>query len=274
VTDGAAAAADPEPSLPDRSLALARAFGGTRDRATSLGLVGAALMAVAFIAAIAIVDRVPSLPAQLAIAVAVAVVGVLVARSELPGPWLRAWEAYSWLGRREMDRFTARTGAGVPTRVADMAAWVDATPSSPVMRLPRSEILAFLGRFDDARRELAEVSADDPETQVEVVGLGQYIDWLEGGELELDGLRSAVEAVAQGSDRHLEGLVMIATAEARERAAAGDPAWFAPLTAVRDALGSAPRRVVWRDTWRPRAVLYFGIGLVGAILASLLAPLL
>jgi hypothetical protein len=64
--------------------------------------------------------------------------------------------------------------------------------------------------------------------------------------------------------------VTIGVAEARERSMRGDPAWALPLERVRPSLGSAPRRVVLRDTWRPIATLY----LVTAIAASIFGFLL
>jgi hypothetical protein len=255
-------------------MALVRSFGHTRDRATSFGMVAALLTTIALIVASFLIAGVPPILLPLIVGLVAAVVGVAIARLELPGHWLRAWEAYSWLGRRELDRVTANTGARLPTRVEDMEAWLAATPSSPVMRLPRGEVLAFLGHFDEARHELAMVPPDEPDIRLQIAGLRQYVDWLEHGEVALDDLRAATEAMPASSDGRREGEVMVATADARGRAVTGDLAWFEPLTAVRAGLGSAPRWVVWRDTWRPRAVLYFGVGLVGGLLAGLLAPLL
>jgi hypothetical protein len=52
-----------------------------------------------------------------------------------------------------------------------------------------------------------------------------------------------------------------------------DPAWAWPLQDVRPSLGAAPAHVVWRDTFRPLAIVYFVIALLVAALASLLALL-
>jgi hypothetical protein len=260
--------------LPARSMALVRAFGHTRDRATSFGMLAAVLTTVGLIVVSVATDRVPVVVAPFVYGAAASIVGVIIARLELPGRWLRAWEAYSWLGRRELDRMRAQTAMDMPNRVEDMEAFLRTTPPSPVMRLPRAELLAFLGRFDEARRELTTVAADTPEVRLQVAGLEQYLDWLDRGEVELDALRAVVASAPAGTDLRREGDVVVATAEARARVVAGDPAWYEPLVAVRDELGAAARRVVWRDTWLPRAGLFFAVGFVGGILAALLTGLL
>ncbi len=139
--------------------------------------------------------------------------------------------------------------------------------------LGAGELLAFVGRSEDARRELATLEPS-PATAFEHASLIQYIDWLDTGASGLDDLRRAAGMVGGDSGARRAADVTVALAEARERAVRNDAEWFAPLEAVRGRLGLAPRRVVLRDTWGKAGVASTLVAFIAAMGASLLRFLL
>ncbi len=257
-------------TLPERSTAIIRAFGPVIQRSSVRGALVAAAVAVAWIYLRPEVGPIPEplVGAPVAGAVATAVAFLLVPRRVH-----RAFEAFSWLGRLELDRFQERSGGPTPANAEQIDLWLAAHPPAPAVVLPRVELLAFAGRYDDARRELATLEPS-PETAFERASLIQYIDWLETGAPGVDDLRSAAEKVRQGGEARRAADVTVALAEARERATRDDPEWFAPLEAVRARLGLAPRRVVLRDTWAKAGVAFTLVGFIAGMVASLLRFLL
>ena len=209
------------------------------------------------------------IPEPLVAAPVAGAVATVVAFLLVPRRVHRAFEAYSWLGRLELDRFQERIGGPVLTNAEQIDAWLAAHPPTPAVALPRVELLAFVGRYDDARRELATLEPS-PETAFERASLVQYIGWLETGAPGVDELRRAAGLVSQGVEAYRVADVTVALAEARDRSVRGDPEWFAPLEAVRPRLGLAPRGVVLRDTWAKADVAFTLVGLIAAIGASLL----
>jgi hypothetical protein len=257
-------------SYPERSTAIVRAFGPVLQRSSVGGALVAATMAVAWIFLRPELGPIPEplVAAPVAGAVATAVAFLLVPRRVH-----RAFEAFSWLGRLELDRFRERTGGPAPASAEQIDAWFAAHPLAPAVVLPRVELLAFVGRYDDARRELATLEPS-LETAFERASLIQYIDWLETGAPGVDDLRWAAGTAGQGSEARLVADVTVALAEARERAVRDDPEWFAPLETVRGRLGLAPRRVVLRDTWGKAGVAFTLVGFIAGMGASLLRFLL
>jgi len=104
--------------------------------------------------------------------------------------------------------------------------------------------------------------------------LRQYIAWLERGSTDLSELKAAAVALPAGSEARRASAVTLALAEARLRLMGADPAWTAPLEAVRTDLGRAPWRATLADTWRPVAIGYAVIGLAVALAAQLLRAML
>lgn len=257
--------------FPDRSVTMLRGFGRVLDRAALVG--GVAAVVVAVVIAVALSPTLPFLVAPIPGALVGAAVGLAAHRLLLPGDFLRAYEAFSWLGRAEMDRFEARTGSKVPVRRPDIERWLVDNPPSPAMQIGRIEFLAFLGRLDEARAELATMAVTGPQLAFERASLTQYIGWLTDGDARIDELRAEVAALPLDEHYRHAADVTIALADARERFTRGDPAWAQPLEDVRTSLGKAPAQVVFRDTVRPLATLYFTIALLVAAGASLLALL-
>ena len=253
---------------PERSTALLRGFGGTLDRATTAGMAGAAV--VAFVISLA-TRSVGPLNLVLG-AVAGAVAGLALARLMVPTGLMDAFEAFSWMGRGEIERFKARTGGNVPLRPPDQHRWLDTHPPTAGNQLPRIEVLAFIGRLDEAQAELGDVSATEPFTAYERASLVQYVGWLSDGDARLDELRASLEGLPLDERGRREAEVTLAIAEARQRFMAGEADWWRPLQAVRPVLGRAATRVVVRDTWGQLALLYSVIGLLVGVVAYLLLP--
>lgn len=257
--------------FPDRSTTMLRGFGRVLDRAAFVG--GVVAVAVAVLIPVTLLASLPALVSPIVGALIGAAVGLAADRVLLPGDFLRAYEAFSWLGRAEMDRFEARTGSKVPVRKPDIEGWLADNPPAPAMQVGRIEFLAFLGRLDEARAELAGMTVTGSELAFERASLAQYIGWLTDGDPRIDELRAAVAELPLDAHYRHAADVTIALADARERFTREDPEWSRPLEEVRPSLGKAPARVVLRDTFRPLAIIYFVIALLVAALASLLALL-
>jgi hypothetical protein len=216
---------------------------------------------------------VPSYLAPVIGAVVGALIGVAIARLIVPAGLLRAFEAFSWMGRAEIDRFEARTGGEVPMQRPDQEHWLEAHPRTAASQLPRIEMLAFLGRTDEALAELQDVVATEPQIAFERASLVQYVGWLSDGDAGLDALRASIAGLPLDEHFRREAEVTVAIADARGRFMRGEAEWWRPLQIVRPLLGSAAARVVWRDTWRQLAVLYLVVGLLIGAATYLFLPL-
>jgi hypothetical protein len=256
-------------TLPARSVAIVRAFGRPLNRSILVGGL-VTIAAVIGLVGVGIYERVTWAIAPLIVGVIAALVGLVVAILVLPSKVRRAFEAYSWLGHAEVERFKRRTGSPVPTKVEAMEAWLASNPPTMAMLLPRIEILAFLGRHAEARAELDKVTESRPEALFEVASLRQYIDWLEGGSTDLSALKTAAAALPTGSDARRSGAVTIAVAQTRILLVNRDPNWTAPLERVRADLGRAPWRATLADTWRPIGFILVLVGLIAALVVPLL----
>ena len=254
--------------LPDRAVAMIRAFSPALNRSILVG--GALAVAVGILGTPLLATRLPTPVEAVVAAVLGGLVGVVVAYLSFPAKIRRAFETFSWLGRAEVDRFQQRTGGPVPSKPDDIERWLAANRSTPATRLPRAEILAFIGRYDQARAEFADAAADSPEDAVELASLRQYIDWLEHGTVDTSELVAAAEALPSGSEGRAMAAVTIALAEARQRFVRRDPTWSEPLESARAALGRAAAMVALRDTWIKLGGLFFVAALIAAIVVLLL----
>ena len=257
--------------FPERSTTMVRGFGRALDRATLAG--GVAASASSALVSLAVGSTVSLAVGLIVGAVAGAAVGLVVARLLLPTRLLRAYEAFSWLGRAEMDRFTARTGSKVPVRRPDIERWLSENPPSPPMQVGRIELLAHIGRLDEARAELADLVGAGPDIAFDRVSLAQYIGWLSDGDARVDELREGFADLPLDEQYRHAADVTIAVAHARDRYMRADPAWFSSLERVRPSLGDAAARVIRRDTWRPLATMFLVIAFLAGVFVSLLAML-
>lgn len=264
-------------ALPERSMALARVFTRPLNRAVITGGVVTALLG-ATLTITGIGDRVDASFGAIVIAALSALIGVAIGIATVPPRVRRAFEAYSWLGHAERQQFRERTGGPVPGKVAAMVDWLATTPSTPTMRLPRIELLAFVGRFEEARAELALAAATDsaaePEVAFELASLAQYIDWIEHGTTDVRAMREATERLPMNSLARLQAEVTLAIAAARPLAQEAGADWKPPLEAVRQQLGWAPWSATLRDTWWPIWVVYLFLGLLVSLAAGVLRSVL
>ena len=244
-------------AYPDRSVAMVRAFSPTLERAFLIN--GAIAVVVAILGTPLIADSLPFLAGTAAVAAVGALIGSVAAYASVPVPLRDAFEAYSWLGRTEMDRFYKRTGGPVPTKPDEIERWLSSTPETQATQTSRIEVLAFVGRHAEARAELATLQPRTREDAFEAASLRQYIDWLETGESDTTDLRAATAALAAGSLARRMADVNLALADARVGFVQRDPTWSTALQHVRPSLGRAATMVVIRDTWLKLAGISFAL---------------
>jgi hypothetical protein len=254
--------------MPERTVAMIRAFSPALNRSLLVG--GALAIAVGILGTPLLTTRLPS-PLEVVIAAVLGgLIGLIAAYLAFPSKIRRAYETFSWLGRTEVDRFQRRTGGPVPAKPDDIDRWLATTRSTPATRLPRAEILAFIGRYEQARAEMAAAPTDSPEEAIELASLRQYIDWLEHGTIDTSELAAAAEGLPEGTEGRAIAAVTIALADARDRFVRRDPTWPEPLASARGPLGRAGSMVVLRDTWSKLGGLFFIAALIAAIVVLLL----
>jgi hypothetical protein len=254
--------------LPDRTVAMIRAFSPALNRSILVG--GALAVAVGILVTPLLASRLPTPVDSIVAAILGGLIGLGAGYAAFPARLRRAFETFSWLGRAEVDRFQQRTGGPVPSKPDDIERWLVSTRSTPTTRMPRAEILAFIGRYDQARAEIADHSSDAPEDAAELASIRQYIDWLEHGTIDTTELAAAAAALPPGTEGRAMATVTIALAESRDRFIRRDPNWSVPLESARPALGRAPLMVAWRDTWSKLGGLFFVAALIAAIVVLLL----
>jgi hypothetical protein len=256
-----------EIALPQRSTEMIRGFSRPLNRGSTIG----AVVAVGLAIAITLVGRsVITPPVAIVVAIISATVATVVAVLAVPAGARRAFEAYSWLGRTEIDRFKARTGSQFPSGVDRLELWLEDTPPTPPTLYGRVEVLAFLGRPEQAATELELIEPQTAEERLEVATLGQYIDWVADGTHDTSEVATLTRGFPAGSMSRMVGDVTVALADARAAHAAGDVDWSRPLREVRPELGRSASMVALRDTWRRWWLAYF----VYALLVSLVAQVL
>lgn len=244
-------------AFPDRSVAMVRAFSPALERGILIN--GAIAVVVAILGTPLIADRLPFPIGSGLVAAVGALIGSGAAYASVPAHLRNAFEAYSWLGRTEMDRFHKRTGGPVPTKPDDIERWLASTPTTPATQTSRIEVLAFVGRHEEARAELAALQPRTREDAFEAASLRQYITWLETGESDTADLRAATAALAVGSLARRMADVNLALADARVGFVERDPTWSTALQHVRPSLGRAATMVVVRDTWLKLAGISFAL---------------
>src|SRR3954447_25313037 len=235
------------PEFHRRGLLLVHALGGPLRRVTLIGGIVAAVVGAAVIVALG--TGAPFQAAALA-GIVGGVAGTVVAILAMPRRIRSAFEAFSWLGRRELDRLHERTGTGPMANAAEGAAWLEQFPPSPAASTFRIEMLAVLGRTPEARAELAALPppASDIEA-VERTSNAGVIEFIESGRFDPTDIDALGRTLAPGSPAALELAVSRALWEARWRRARQRAEWADPLVVVRRRLGSARFRVMLRDTW-------------------------
>ena len=255
-----------EPAFHPRGMLVANALARPLNRVSWVGGIIAVLFVLVPAAALDAWFSMLLLPVLAAIG---AVAGVTLGVATIPAKSRRAFETFAWLGRHEINRFEARTGTKVPTKPDAAQRWLEENPPSSATAMGRLELLAILGRTDEAAAEQALLSP--PTTQAEAVEQAlarSYIAFITTGSAdnsELDGLQGRLRL---DTDLTLELLVGRAINEARGRLAQGSNDWRDPLLAMRPRLGSAATMTLVRDLWSKVALLMFAVALGIGLLTS------
>jgi hypothetical protein len=246
-----------------RAMAMVVGFGPTLRRASLVGLVAG--VAAAILVAFLLPPDVPGLVALVALVAVPVVVGTGLAMLLVPPPVRRAYEAFSWLGHRELARFREATASSIPVGFAAVRDWLQANPFTPATGEARVELLVAIGQFGQARTEFAQlpVPATD-QARLNRASLRTWGELVETGEVDLGAFDAVAGTFQAGSEAALEADVVRALAETRMRLLREDPDPMRPLREVRPRLGGEATRVVVRDTWFPFARQLVAFGLLTA----------
>jgi hypothetical protein len=233
---------------PDRARALREAF----KRAESLGpirpaVVGLAGGLVASYVADGFLAPILATPLrQLAdAAVFVAVMAPLWLLVQ-PAGVRRASDVLTWLNGWETERWQTELGRRLTALPRATPAVVEALPDTMGLRPLRVELLAAIGRLDEARERLVLLPTDTPWQRFERAALAEWVAWWGDEPGDRDAMRAALPEVTD-AERRLAARAMLAAADARRAATGGGDA-IGPLSALRDDLGDRPRRYAFGYT--------------------------
>ena len=231
---------------------MAKALGGPITRAGWIAGISAAVLVLPLSGSLA--DRSSMLGVPVIAAIA-SILGVGIGALTMPPRSRRAFETFAWLGGREMRRFVARTGTKVPTTPEAVERWLDDNPRSSATAFGRLELLAMLGRTDEAVAEQALARR-----------FTAFIATGTADEAELDALGARLPP---DTGLGLELLVARAIYDGRLRLAHGRDDWREPLLGVRHRLGWEATMTTIRDLWSKMAMLMFAVALGIAWLTTL-----
>lgn len=178
----------------------------------------------------------------------------------------RAFEAFTWLGEREIDRFTAVAGGRYPATFDGMKRYAEREPERPDDRWIRSEIRAATGILEGAAFEAQRMPDETASQRLEREVALTYIDWLRGGSGDPGAARAALAAIDPTDvEARRVGEVMLAITEVRHRIARGDPDAAEPLRRVRSSLGRDADGILFAAARRIGPVYVRAAGLYTAV---------
>ena len=192
--------------------------------------------------------------------------GIGIVEASRPARVRAAYESFLWIGRREYRRALAATGARkLPGNPDEMRRWLATVPAKPETASIRIEGLVWTGDFDGARA-LVETLPEWRQTERFDKALNRaFVEFVATGNGSLDEAHAA--AAELRGDELLRARALLAIEAARQRVAAGDPDWIAPLVEVRPAIGRDADRLIQRDiVFRQLR----GYALVGGALSAVL----
>jgi hypothetical protein len=247
------------PAFHPRGTLVATALGGPLKRASWVAGISASLLVLLLPTVVDGQSSILVVPVAAAIA---AITGAILAAVTMPPKSRRAFETFAWLGRREMTRFAGRTGTPVPTDPAAVERWLQDNPFTSATAFGRLELLAMLGRTDEAAAEQALMPPPTTDAELVEQALARrftlFIATGTADESEVDALEARLPPE---TELGLELLVARAIGESRSRLAAGRDDWRDPLLAVRPRLGWAATMTTVRDLWSKIAILMFFVAL-------------
>jgi hypothetical protein len=228
---------------------------------------GSAIIASTVIIAL-LGDRLPWPVVWLAATAVYTVIGAELFYYAIPPRLRRAWEGMAVVGNPEMKRWQRETGSPVPVSLAKMHAWLRDTPDRPEIRWARAELQAIVGDLDGARESANGMPIATDADRNEQRALLAWIDWLGGGDEQLDALAAEAETVGtQDSEERAEARARVALARARHLAVEGGD-WKAPLEELRASRGTLGATMLRNDIRRGRYKVepIVGLFLTGGIL--------
>ena len=172
------------------------------------------------------------------------------------------WEGFAVGGNRDIRRFREATGGPVPTSDGGIRKWLERNPERPEIRAQRAELLATVGRLDEARDVIARMDTPTAEAHFEQRATAAWIEWLGGAPIDISALREEAELIGtDGSDVRAWARGTVAVLETRDLLARGEP-WEGPLTELRRHYGANAATLLREDTYWPRFVRYYGLALL------------
>jgi hypothetical protein len=230
----------------------------------------------------------PSVVTILVPALVAAVAGTEAYVRSWPSRSRRAFEAFSWLGERELAAFSALNGGRPPSSSDAAQAWLATHPEDPAVPEAvggRIEVLVLAGRLDEARAALARMPRDTAAQRFDQAAVADLVEWRAGAtgteaDAGIEAMRRAAEAIEPiDGDERLAAEVAIATALVRRRMAdgrstAGDA--IDPLVDVRGRLGRRADgqlgRALRRRLIPPLLVAALVITVLGQLLTGIGVP--
>jgi hypothetical protein len=227
-------------------------------RRTRYGVVGPG-----FVISLLVTTTVTLFGHALPIAVQVGLIaaGVLLATQLetliVPADARRAFDAYHWIGRTAIARLERVSGRRMPRSKPAMHQWL-AAPETPRDISFRPELLAFVGRTDEARAVLARVPADTPVERFHRSSAAWEIEWRavrDPGPVDFPAL---IEAIGpEGDPERLLAEGLDAWRRSEVALAAIDPRWTDALVAFGRRVGEQARSA--GNTQRQRALMVNGL---------------
>lgn len=158
----------------------------------------------------------------------------------------RASDVMTWLNGWETERWQTELGSRLTSLPRATPAVVDTLPDTMGLRPLRVELLAAIGRLDEARERLVLLPTDTPWQRFEHAALAEWVAWWAGEPGDREAMRAAVPEI-EDAERRLAARAMLAAADARRAATSGGDA-IGPLSALRDDLGDRPGRYAFGYT--------------------------
>jgi hypothetical protein len=261
------------PTPTSRLHLLPGAFGRAISRAVLIGVV-VSVPATSVVSFLVPLDSRLGVPVWLVYPLLFAALGTLVIPVAMHPGIRAAFATFSWLGSWEVARFRSLTGSSVPTSEEAVSRWLAEHPQPGFGGFARIEMLALVGEFERARRELEGIGApSDPADATERIGLAAWLDQMETGRFDGDPVRTAIADLPAGPGR-LRAEVALGLLEARQGLGDARPDWWQPLAALRPMLGLEPIWIVARDTLTRLFVVEFLAAIVVGAAMLLITTLL
>ena len=235
---------------------------------------GAAFVATAIAVTVATPIGVPWPLVVLGAALLYMVVSTELWYLAFPADARAAWAGFSYVGHIEAERFRATTGTEPPHSDKQFRQWLADNAERPETRWAHAELLAVVGRLDEARAMAERIEADSPAEAFDRDSMLTYIDWIDGQQIDFDErIRVAQTIGAPGSPERSFAQGAAALSLARERAAThGD--WMTPLSDFARETNNLGWTWFRQDTRRRRMTATFLLGLLVAVLFVVPAMLL